>query len=397
MIIAINGKINSGKDTVASIIQYLTWNPNNNTTHMDLNLWLKNVPSELKAVNSGWYNKKFADKLKDIVCILLGCTREELEDREFKEKELGEEWAIPLSEEFTDIKDYEGLYQISNYGNVKSLSRTIDNGKYIRTSVDIISSTQYNNGGYKIISLWKGGKKQTFTIHKLVADAFLTNGIKTDGVINHIDNNKDNNRIDNLEIVSQLYNSNCHKTTNGVRRNISGNYTARITINKSRITLGTYNTEEEAISARNKKLQDIDTFIPIRYIPKIYTPRLLMQLIGTECFRNKIHYNTWINALFSEYVIPMSWDRSDIKKEYSDWIITDMRFPNELKAVKDKDGISIMVHRDLYKGNAHIAPIPHESETALDNSIFDYVIDNNGTIEELIEKVKEILIKEQII
>ena len=41
---------------------------------------------------SNYQIKKFADKLKDIACLLIGCTREQLEDREFKEKELGEEW-----------------------------------------------------------------------------------------------------------------------------------------------------------------------------------------------------------------------------------------------------------------------------------------------------------------
>lgn len=301
MIIGINGKIGSGKDTVGKIIQFITYNKHRELKGFDTMSFSDFCIDYNLHNRSNWKIKKFADKLKDIVCLLIGCTREQLEDHEFKEKELGEEWAIPLKEEFVDIKNYEGLYQISNYGNVKSLSRSINNGKYTRASIDIISSTQYNTGGYKIITLWKDNKKQTLTIHKLVAGAFLIKETITDGVINHIDNNKDNNKVTNLEIVSQLYNSNCHKTTNGVRQNISGNYTARITINKNRITLGTYNTEEEAIMVRNNKLKELDTFIPIKYIPKRYTPRLLMQLIGTDLFRNKIHYNTWINSLFSEY------------------------------------------------------------------------------------------------
>ena len=82
MIIAISGKINSGKDTVGQIIQYLTNKSNA-------------YPFDLKSdysYKSEWQIKKFADKLKDIVCVLLGCTREQLEDRGFKERELDEEW-----------------------------------------------------------------------------------------------------------------------------------------------------------------------------------------------------------------------------------------------------------------------------------------------------------------
>lgn len=447
MIIAISGKINSGKDTVGKIIQYLDiMNQTNGNVPLGFNLATLDSKVVENTGHTNWKIKKFGDKLKDVVCILLGCTREQLEDREFKEKELGEEWTIPLKEEFVDIKNYEGLYQISNYGNVKSLSRIINNGKYIRTSIDIISSTQYNTSGYKIITLWKDKKKQTFTIHKLVATAFLTKNNTIDGVINHIDNNKDNNKITNLEIVSQLYNSNYHKTTNGVRKNISGNYTARISINGTRVTLGSYKTEQEAITARNNKLKELDTFTPIKYIPKKYTPRLLLQLIGTELFRNNIHDNTWVNALMQQHdttkITSDDFIRLDVgqyqipsTKLEPKWIITDMRFPNELEAIKQRKGITIRVNRYCYdtaedflvthpdknifkigvdinmnKDSSVIdfeeparmhgyKPLSeqHSSETALDNAKFNYTIDNNGTIEELIEKVKEILIKEQII
>lgn len=83
------------------------------------------------------------------------------------------------------------------------------------------------------------------------------------------------------------------------------------------------------------------------------------------------------------------------KVKYPNWIITDMRFPNELKAVKDRGGISIRVS----KTGIHTPKIEdlHPSETALDNYEFDYHIDNSGTIEDLIEKVRKILINEKII
>lgn len=163
------------------------------------------------------------------------------------------------------------------------------------------------------------------------------------------------------------------------------------------------------------------------------TPRLLLQLLGTECGRNIIHPNIWINALFAKYKSTTYTDISkdcprqniydvteadeleygSIKNIYPNWIITDVRFPNELKAVQDRGGITIRVNRlsfrtqetEFGKVSTVIQPEvdklmgiqEHPSETALDNAKFDYTIENNGTIEELIEKVKEILIKEKVI
>ena len=69
-----------------------------------------------------------------------------------------------------------------------------------------------------------------------------------------------------------------------------------------------------------------------------------------------------------------------------------MRFLNEMEAVKKREGITIRVNRNLEESKDQ-----DESETELDNAEFDYVIENNGTIEELIEKVREILIKEKLI
>ena len=80
----------SGKDLVGQIIQYLTSKHlpyNENKSFQD---WVDHT--EFTRLESSWEIKKFADKLKDIVCLLIGCTRQDLEDRKFKEKELGEEW-----------------------------------------------------------------------------------------------------------------------------------------------------------------------------------------------------------------------------------------------------------------------------------------------------------------
>jgi hypothetical protein len=104
------------------------------------------------------------------------------------------------------------------------------------------------------------------------------------------------------------------------------------------------------------------------------TPRKILQLLGTEAGRNIIHPNIWVNALFADF-------------EDSNWIITDVRFPNEAQAIKDRGGIVIRVERP--GGESHCGGA-HASETALDTYNFDYVIDNEGNIDELIDKVKQL-------
>lgn len=131
------------------------------------------------------------------------------------------------------------------------------------------------------------------------------------------------------------------------------------------------------------------------------TVRELLQKLGTEAMRDGLHTDVWINALFADYnatgynytgcenkVIQGEW-------EYPNWIITDMRFPNEMKGIELRQGITIRVTRPVKK-NKNI-PRLHPSETSLDDAKFDYEIINDGSIEDLVEKVREILIKENII
>lgn len=299
-IIGISGKIGSGKDLIGHIIQKITAENNNPN-------WKSTCLEKDVHLYSPYNVMKFADSLKDITCLLLGCTREQLEDREFKEKELGEEWWCYKGEQTNKLFPYIGA------------------------------------------------------------------------------------------------------------------------------------------SEATKKLELVKL-----------TPRLLLQLLGTEAGRNILHPNIWVNALMSKYkqkVIqtvktyeeePIAEKAYGVKLgEFPSWIITDMRFPNELKAVKDRGGITIRVNRELepVKGGeytiknsledtrelvnvvAHIdirgydnlvfidsegivyrqgdwkivRVTEHESETALDSAELDYVIDNNGTVEELEATVKEILIKENVI
>ena len=117
------------------------------------------------------------------------------------------------------------------------------------------------------------------------------------------------------------------------------------------------------------------------------TPRKILQLLGTEAGRHIIHPNIWVNALFSDY------------KPEDNWIVTDVRFPNEADIIKDKGGIMIRINRPQFMIDGKvILKDEHLSETGLDNyDKFDYVIDNDGTVQDLIDKVKSLNIVERIL
>ena len=100
-----------------------------------------------------------------------------------------------------DIKGYEGIYQISNKGRVKSLN-------YRRTGKEKILKPGKTKPGYLCISLYKKGEKcKCFSIHRLVAQAFLPNPDNLP-IVNHKDENKLNNNVENLEWCNSEYNLN---------------------------------------------------------------------------------------------------------------------------------------------------------------------------------------------
>lgn len=296
MIIGVSSKRSADKNTVGNIIKLLVYNDTrskaSNNKDVSLSDFLKLDNSMHQLTN--WQIKKFNDKLKDILCILINCTKAQLRNIDFKNTELGEDW---------------WYYR-----------RYIGNDHKAKPYYELISLYDYNN--------IKEDSKMFLSLYKL-------------------------------------------------------------------------------------------------------TPRLLSHLIGTKCGIDIIHPNIWINALMSEYkplvsvsfaIMDLGMNNSQLEKkgqtipiEYPNWIITDMRFPNELEAVKQKNGITIRVNRNIVKpififeepaDNEHKSKYiagfgsykpEHVSETTLDNATFDYIIDNNDKIEELIEKIKEILIKEKII
>lgn len=110
-----------------------------------------------------------------------------------------------IEEIWKDIKDYEGLYQISSYGRVRSLDRYVK-GRYNNMQLikgKILSICYNKRVNVYEIHLRKNNKRKCFKIHRLVADAFVYNDDpKNKTTVNHIDGNRANNNVENLEWVS---------------------------------------------------------------------------------------------------------------------------------------------------------------------------------------------------
>ncbi len=117
-----------------------------------------------------------------------------------------------MKEIWKDIKGYEGLYQASNLGRIKSISKMVNGSnqfgvkfKYLKK--DKILKPVINNHDYLQVSLYKNNKKVEIRIHQLVAQTFLPNP-NNYKIINHKDGNKHNNCIENLEYCTQSHNVN---------------------------------------------------------------------------------------------------------------------------------------------------------------------------------------------
>lgn len=107
------------------------------------------------------------------------------------------------------IEGYEGLYEISTIGRVKSLQKKIKskNGSY-RTVCEKILKPIKNRNGYLKVVLYKKGKMKNYSIHRLVASAFIHNDSLFNTDINHKDENPLNNNAENLEWCDRKYNCN---------------------------------------------------------------------------------------------------------------------------------------------------------------------------------------------
>jgi len=150
--------------------------------------------------------------------------------------------------ELYDVKGYEGLYKINKNGDVYAVKRKI----YMKQTI--------NYAGYYFINLWKNSKRKKNMIHRLLALHFIDNPNNYPQV-DHIDNNRQNNNLDNLRWITHSGNSRNRILKNktgfaGVDLKPSGRFRAAISIDKKQICLGTYDTAEEAYSVYLKKYNE---------------------------------------------------------------------------------------------------------------------------------------------
>ena len=113
-----------------------------------------------------------------------------------------------------EVKNYEGIYEVSNFGNVKSLQRLIKHRESNTLVKEKIMKPFLSKSGYFIIRLNKNKIGKTHSIHQLVAIAFLNH--KPCGyllVVDHIDNNRLNNNLSNIQIVTNRENTSKRLTT----------------------------------------------------------------------------------------------------------------------------------------------------------------------------------------
>jgi len=154
-----------------------------------------------------------------------------------------------MEEIWKDIVGYEGKYQISNMGQVKSL---------VGGREKIIKGRVCGSGYYEVDL-----QKKHYTIHRLVAMSFLDNPLKCRNV-DHIDRNKLNNNVDNLRWATSQQNIANTKVKNtntsgfkGVYERITTVYVAKLRSGNTTYNLGTYNTPEEASVAYNTKAKEL--------------------------------------------------------------------------------------------------------------------------------------------
>tara|TARA_A100000171_G_scaffold50706_2_gene62827 strand:+ start:406 stop:912 length:507 start_codon:yes stop_codon:yes gene_type:complete len=167
-------------------------------------------------------------------------------------------------ESFTEIKGYEGFYELGDKGTIRSLDRNVFHYKGgVRKYKSQVIKTFQSKEGYVFVRLSKNGVRKTHSIHQLVAMTFLNHKpCGWEKVVDHIDNNKRNNSVDNLQIITNRENSSKDRSGKSKYTGVHPipNYKkwkAVIGKNGNNINLGTFNNELEASRAYLRAKQNI--------------------------------------------------------------------------------------------------------------------------------------------
>jgi len=154
-----------------------------------------------------------------------------------------------MNEIWKDIIGYEGLYKVSNLGNIFSIKS------------NMIMKRVLDNHGYVIVSLYMCGKSKTYRVHKILSSAFMCH--KSSGmssIIDHINGDKLDNRLCNLQITNQRHNSSKDRKHKSSKYTGVSYYTrlnkwrSQIYIGTKAIHIGLFDTEEEAYKAYLSKI-----------------------------------------------------------------------------------------------------------------------------------------------
>lgn len=198
-----------------------------------------------------------------------------------------------MEEIWIDIKGYEGLYQVSNLGRVRSLTRIIydekNDRKYLLNGKIL---NQFDNGrGYMTVHLRKKNRRCVKYVHRLVAEAFLNN-YNENKTINHRDFNTKNNNVNNLECCSLKENINYSRIHNRYKKS----NLVRLEKTKIRIKNKMEKLTKEIVDLRKSgmSIQNISkkTHLKTKYVKEIIIKNKIDPIIKIKCIETQELFDT---------------------------------------------------------------------------------------------------------